>query len=93
MTHYGDLIASYWVFSIREHLILHYVQFIPKVLNLAIEIAYVAFFSIMYICNGVILCVDLRSCQPTGTILRSTEEAVRGGYYGPGPQLQTEREA
>ena len=27
------------------------------------------------------------------TILRSTEEAVQGGYYGPGLQLPTEREA
>ena len=27
------------------------------------------------------------------TILRSTEEAVRGAYYGPGLQLPTEREA
>ena len=26
-------------------------------------------------------------------ILRSTEEAVRGAYYGPGLQLPTEREA
>ena len=33
-------------------------------------------------------------CQRVGqTILRSTEEAVRGGYYGPGLQLPTEREA
>ena len=28
-----------------------------------------------------------------GIILRSTEEAVRGGYYGPCLQLPTEREA
>ena len=44
VTHNGDLIASYWVFSIREHLILHVCNFISKVLNLAIETAYVAFF-------------------------------------------------
>ena len=28
-----------------------------------------------------------------GNILRSTEEAVLSGYYGPGLQLPTEREA
>ena len=45
---------------------------------------------------GSILCkspVDENSCNDNSrdcdSILRSTEEAVRGAYYGPGPQLPT----
>ena len=43
--------------------------------------------------NRPIIGVGRRGIDQVDTILRSTEEAVRGAYYGPGLQLPTEREA